>query len=154
MFCKFHNRPFVPCRYSISLPSKFSLLFPHDLYIPGENGVCLHTQLPFKTYELFSPHVQTCGRSVLDPNDPQQRAEHEAQCVERHRRVAQRTAAGDLECGICLEKVMQKQVRLAFTQEMLSSQMHIDYEQIQCIHNHSTNSVFKRYRSYRWNETT
>ncbi len=52
--------------------------------------------------------AQTCERFALHPTDAGARAEHAAQCVARHRRLASLAASREVECGICLERVLQK----------------------------------------------
>lgn len=53
---------------------------------------------------------EVCGRAVLDPHDAAQQAQHTEECSRRHARITSRLETQTLECGICLEVIMQKQV--------------------------------------------
>lgn len=49
-----------------------------------------------------------CERYALHPNDESLRAEHAYACKARHERLAARTRSAEVECGICLERVLSK----------------------------------------------
>jgi E3 ubiquitin-protein ligase makorin len=52
--------------------------------------------------------MQYCERYALHPSDEGLRAEHADACRARHERLAARTRSADVECGICLERVLSK----------------------------------------------
>ena len=49
-----------------------------------------------------------CERYALHPTDESARIEHYETCKARHERLAARARSADVECGICLEKVLHK----------------------------------------------
>ena len=49
--------------------------------------------------------VQNCQRFALHPSDAQQRSEHAAECLARHKRVSSHAASRLMECSICMELV-------------------------------------------------
>lgn len=50
-------------------------------------------------------HVQNCQRFALHPSDAQQRSEHAAGCLARHKRLSSHAASRLIECSICMELV-------------------------------------------------
>ena len=51
---------------------------------------------------------QTCRKHALDPGDAAQRAEHAAACEARHARLAALAGSRQVECAICMERVLDK----------------------------------------------
>ena len=51
--------------------------------------------------------VQNCQRFALHPADAQQRSEHAAECLARHKRVSSHAASRLMECSICMELVCE-----------------------------------------------
>ena len=49
--------------------------------------------------------MQNCQRFALHPADAQQRSEHAAECLARHKRVSSHAASRLMECSICMELV-------------------------------------------------
>ena len=52
--------------------------------------------------------AQTCRKHALDPADAQQRAQHSAACEARHARLASLAGSREVECAICMERVLDK----------------------------------------------
>lgn len=50
-----------------------------------------------------------CGKHALHRTDATERADHVEECTARHERLAARARSEDVECGICLERVLEKQ---------------------------------------------
>lgn len=50
-----------------------------------------------------------CGKHALHPTAGPQRAAHLEECSARHERLAARARSEGVECGICLERVLEKQ---------------------------------------------
>ncbi len=50
-----------------------------------------------------------CGKHALHPTDASERAAHAEECTARHERLAARARGASIECGICLERVLEKQ---------------------------------------------
>eukprot|EP00887_Chlorella_sp_A99_P000775 scaffold5.g775.t1 len=51
---------------------------------------------------------ERCGHWALHPADDAARAAHVEECMLRHERLVARARSADVECGICLEKVLAK----------------------------------------------
>ena len=52
---------------------------------------------------------QVCGKHALHPADAGEREAHAEECAARHERLAARARGATIECGICLERVLEKQ---------------------------------------------
>jgi E3 ubiquitin-protein ligase makorin len=50
----------------------------------------------------------TCEKYALHPTDEAQHAQHINECTKRHERLAARVRSAAVECGICLERVLEK----------------------------------------------
>ena len=61
-----------------------------------------------------------CGKHALHPTDPDERAAHLDECTARHERLAARARSATVECGICLERVLDKQPSSARTFGLLT----------------------------------
>ncbi len=61
-----------------------------------------------------------CGKHALHPTDLIERAAHADECTARHERLAARARSATVECGICLERVLDKQPASARTFGLLA----------------------------------
>ena len=52
--------------------------------------------------------MQSCGRHCLHPHNAQEREQHQQECQARGRRRAALHASREVECAICLERVLDK----------------------------------------------
>ena len=57
---------------------------------------------------LYCRAAQVCGKHALHPTDLVERAAHADECTARHERLAARSRSATVECGICLERVLEK----------------------------------------------
>jgi E3 ubiquitin-protein ligase makorin len=49
-----------------------------------------------------------CGRHALHPSNEAERLAHDAECAARAARIAELAASATVECGICMERVLEK----------------------------------------------
>jgi E3 ubiquitin-protein ligase makorin len=53
--------------------------------------------------------MQVCGKHALHPDIPEDAEAHTKACKAREERLNKQPAAAELECAICLEKVLSKE---------------------------------------------
>lgn len=58
---------------------------------------------------LHGNYCEVCSKWALHPSDCEAVAAHVQECRQRHQRLAARLASAEVECGVCLEKVLSKQ---------------------------------------------
>jgi len=69
----------------------------------AEDGACIG-----ECKLVHGEWCETCEKYALHPTDGTQRAQHTEECTNRHERLAARARSAAVECGICLERVLEK----------------------------------------------
>jgi len=69
----------------------------------AEDGACIG-----ECKLVHGEWCETCEKYALHPTDGTQRAQHTEECTKRHERLAARARSAAVECGICLERVLEK----------------------------------------------
>lgn len=72
------------------------------------SGCCMMDGCPYEHGEL----CELCGKFCLNPADPEQRRQHNAECIKQHELDMEHSFAiqrsKDKICGICLEVILEK----------------------------------------------
>ena len=108
------------CEVSFRFEAPLQVRWPHN-FRHSDPAACDLTQM------LTQSCWQTCQRFCLHPYDGKHRLQHVRDCAERADREDARAASAEQDCGICLERVMDK---AAFSERRFGL---LDCEHIFCL---------------------
>ncbi|GAX86208.1 hypothetical protein CEUSTIGMA_g13622.t1 [Chlamydomonas eustigma] len=86
----------------------------HNITDPADLPLCtqymIHGSCPHGEgcHLIHGNLCNTCERYALHPYNPEEAEQHLLECVRRHERLAARVRSAQVECGICLDRVLSK----------------------------------------------